>query len=85
MKKLAILTTLLFSTVLYAEDLILENQTVTMYGDHTYETVHLTNSTINVEQYTGFDDGRGYLRIYANSIILDNHIYHTKHHPIDAT
>jgi len=55
-----------------AEDLILENTSVTMYGDHTYETVHLTSSTINVDMYNGFDDGRGYLRIYASSIILDN-------------
>ena len=59
---------------LNAEDLILESTSVTMYGDHTYETVHLTFSTINVEQYTGYDDGKGYLRIYANSIILDNSI-----------
>ena len=66
-----ILSFLLISTT-YAEDLILNGQTVTMYGDHTYETVHLISSTINVDQYTGFDDGRGYLRIYANSIILDN-------------
>jgi len=38
--------TILLSTVAFAEDLILENTSVTMYGDHYYDTVHLTNSTI---------------------------------------
>ena len=70
------LTAILFLTAVFtpmnAEDLILSSQTVTMYGDHTYETVHLTSSTINVDTYNGYDDGRGYLRIYASSIILDN-------------
>jgi len=60
------------SSFLIAEDLILENTTVSMFGEHTYETVHISNSTINVDQYNGFDDGRGFLRIYANSIIIDN-------------
>ena len=70
------LTAILFLTAVFtpmnAEDLILSSQTVTMYGDHTYETVHLTSSIINVDTYNGYDDGRGYLRIYASSIILDN-------------
>ena len=70
-KSLVLSLSLVLLSNLPAEDLILNGQTVTMFGDHTYGIVSLINSTINVEVYTGYDDGRGFLRIYADSIIID--------------
>ena len=65
---------LLFLIILNAQnDLILTDETVTLFGDHTYDKVHLHNSALYVDPYTGFDDGRGFLRLYADSIIIDQY------------
>jgi len=70
-KSLILSISLVFLSNLNAEDLILSDESVTMFGDYTYDVVWLTNSTINVDPYTGYDDGRGFLRLYADSIIID--------------
>ena len=72
-KSTATLFFFLFLIILNAQDdLILLNENITMYGEHTYGKVLLTNSIITVDPSTGFDDGRGTLILYADTIIFDN-------------
>ena len=72
-KSIATLLPLLFLITLNAQDdLILTGETVTLYGEHTFGKVQLTDySHIIVETNTGFDDGRGTLMLYADTIIVD--------------
>jgi len=75
-KPTATLLPFLFFIILNAQDdLILQNQGVTMYGEHTYNNVFLYNSHIDVDPYTGYNDERGFLQIYADSIIIDASSY----------
>jgi hypothetical protein len=58
--------------VAQAQDLILTNQTVTLGGTKTYNTVSLTNSKIIVPVFNGTDKiNTGNLQIRANSITID--------------
>ena len=44
-------------SILGAEDLILENETVTMFGEHTYSTIHLTKEEMyNISKILKFDN-----------------------------
>ena len=58
MKKMAILTTLLFSTVLFAEDLIIDGETVYLAGDQYYDNIIITNGgVLALVEYGGSQEG----------------------------
>ena len=58
---------LFFINVIYTENLILNNQALTLHGAHTYEVISLqNNSSILVDSTTGM------LMLYCDSLFIDS-------------
>ena len=68
-----ILILLAFSNISIGQDLIIDNETVFLKGEHVYQNVIIRNNGIlSLVQYGGSDNEQGQLILYADSLFIDS-------------